>query len=304
MTTEIIHRAITATARPDSAVAPATAMSAPSGHLRPEGAAGNVWDALTANPGATVANLTAAAQVSRATVTRTLATLEADGRAIRVRGGLDGGVRVADTWTADVLPAAPDAMPDTTPEVVPDAATGNTDDERSEEAGAVMSADGTDDAPAPVVDEFAEEQLRDVRAVLTGMGAAVAEALAALDARDAESALRAVDTIYGSSGKARRLARSVAQGRARCASGRPRSAPGEMRAKVAAHLTTHPGSQFTPHEVSKVLGHSAGAVSNALDRLVEAGEAELVCERPRRFTAVPGAATEPAAASGTADSGH
>ncbi|RMI33173.1 MarR family transcriptional regulator [Actinomadura harenae] len=75
-----------------------------------------------------------------------------------------------------------------------------------------------------------------------------------------------------------------------------------MRAKVAAHLTTHPGSQFTPHEISKVLGHSAGAVSNALDRLVEAGEAELVCERPRRFTAVPGAATEPAAASGIAAS--
>ncbi|MFV2214149.1 MarR family transcriptional regulator [Actinomadura sp. LOL_016] len=57
-----------------------------------------------------------------------------------------------------------------------------------------------------------------------------------------------------------------------------------MRAKVAGHLAAHPGAEFTPHEVAKVIGHSAGAVSNALDRLAEAGEAVLVCDRPRRFT--------------------
>jgi hypothetical protein len=69
-----------------------------------------------------------------------------------------------------------------------------------------------------------------------------------------------------------------------------------MRAKVAAHLTAHPDASFTPHEVAKVIGHSAGAVSNALDRLAEAGEAELVCERPRRFTTTHRAATTGAAA--------
>lgn len=300
MTTDTIPDTTIATARPDSAVPPA---NAPSDQLRPEGAPGNVWDALTANPGATIADITAVAQVSRATVSRTLGALEADGRAIRVRGGLHEGVRTPDTWTAVVPPAAPATMPDAASEVAPDAAPDATDDGTPGETGAPAPAEDTDSDAAPV-DEFAEEQLRDVRAVLSGMGSAVAEALAALGAGDAESALRAVDAIYGSSGKARRLVRSVAQGRARSASGRPRSLPGEMRAKVAAHLSTHLGSQFTPHEVGKALGHSAGAVSNALDRLVEAGEAELVCERPRRFTAVPGAATEPAHTNGPTASEH
>jgi hypothetical protein len=82
-----------------------------------------------------------------------------------------------------------------------------------------------------------------------------------------------------------------------------------MRAKVAAHLDAHPGAEFTPHEVAKVIGHSAGAVSNALDRLAEAGEAELVCERPRRFTTThraTGGATRAAgrAAKATAPAAH
>ncbi|MEO3827353.1 helix-turn-helix domain-containing protein [Actinomadura sp. B10D3] len=46
---------------------------------RPDGAAGDVWDALLANPGASPAELSATAGVSRATTNRTLAALEKDG---------------------------------------------------------------------------------------------------------------------------------------------------------------------------------------------------------------------------------
>jgi hypothetical protein len=61
---------------------------------------------------------------------------------------------------------------------------------------------------------------------------------------------------------------------------------------VLAHLDAHPEGEFTPHEIHKVLGHSSGAIANALDTLVKHGEAELATDKPRRFrrTAQPGAA--------------
>ncbi|TYB40797.1 MarR family transcriptional regulator [Actinomadura chibensis] len=127
--------------------------------------------------------------------------------------------------------------------------------------------------------------MADARDALTALREAIGTALTALDGGDGAGAVTAVEGVYGGSGRARRLVRAAANGRPRNASGAPRSAPGEMRAKVAAHLTGHPGAAFTPHEIAKVIGHSAGAVSNALDRLAEDGAAELVCERPRRFTA-------------------
>ncbi len=295
------------------------------GGARPTGAAGDVWDALTGNPGATVTALAEASGVSRATVTRTLTTLERDGRAARTRGGRDGGKRQPDTWhpvtatTADDTPAT-DHTPDASD---PDAPTGDADTATDTPVGTdAPTADdtapgqdapteapatgedaptGTDTAPvtAPTGDAPATEPtdagdagagmdaaaVAEARDALTALQDAIGAALAALDAGDGAGALSAAEGAYSGSGLVRRLVRAAANGRPRTASGAPRSAPGEMRAKVAAHLTAHRGAAFTPHEIAKVIGHSAGAVSNALDRLTEAGEAELVCERPRRFTA-------------------
>ncbi|MFI7640563.1 MarR family transcriptional regulator [Nonomuraea sp. NPDC049400] len=59
--------------------------------------------------------------------------------------------------------------------------------------------------------------------------------------------------------------------------------PGALRDRVHAHLTEHPGKEFTPYEIGRVLDASSGAVANALDRLVSLGQAALTCERPRRF---------------------
>jgi hypothetical protein len=54
---------------------------------------------------------------------------------------------------------------------------------------------------------------------------------------------------------------------------------------VSEHLQAHPGKEFTPGEVARVLGRSSGAVANALDTLVAQDVAELTCEQPRRFRA-------------------
>jgi DNA-binding MarR family transcriptional regulator len=258
---------------------------------RPTGAADNVWDALTANPGATVATIAMAAQVSRATVARVLTAMEGDGRAVRTRGGWDNGKRRPDTWNA-VTPDAPesDAHEDNTaPAAGPGDDVAATDTASQDEPGtgsAPNTTGGTDDGATTDgdgsgIDAAAVAEARDA---LIAVGAAIGDALAALDRGDGAAALTAAQTVYGGSGTARRLVRAVVNGRPRTATGRPRSRPGELRATVAAHLAANPGAEFSPHELGRALGRSAGAVSNALDRLVEAGEAVLVCERPRRFT--------------------
>ncbi|MBO2465385.1 MarR family transcriptional regulator [Actinomadura violacea] len=275
-----------------------------SGGARPAGAAGGVWDALTGNPGGTVAVIAGAAGVSRATASRTLAALEADGRAARTPGGRDGGKRLPDTWHATAATptttttggadgggagAGEDGIAPTGP--VPDA---SADGPEAASSGPLDTTDSTDTGDADTtgtgdtegdgeegMDSAAVAEARDA---LTALREGITAALAALEAGDGEAAVLAAEGAYSGSGLVRRLVRAAARGPVRTPSGRVRSQPGAMRAKVAAHLTAHPGAEFTPHEVAKVIGHSAGAVSNALDRLAEDGDAELVCERPRRFT--------------------
>jgi DNA-binding MarR family transcriptional regulator len=273
------------------------------------GPTGAVWDALTGNPGATVAQIAAVAAISKTRTRKELAALEADGHAIRSAGGHEGGKRAPDTWhpatpaenatdgeeaktytnTDTGAQAAPEetATVEAAPVEVPAAA---------DEAGDVPA--GTAAATAAATGEGSvepdEQQGMDVEAVteaqqaLTAMAEEIAAALEALASGEGSTALAAAETIYTGSGRARRLVRTAVQGRPRSsATGRLRSHPGELRAKVAAHLAAYPGKEFTPHEIGKVIEHSAGAVANALDRLVELGLAELTCDRPRRFTATP-----------------
>lgn len=60
---------------------------------------------------------------------------------------------------------------------------------------------------------------------------------------------------------------------------------GELAAMVAAFLAEHPG-EHSPSAIAKALdGRSAGAIGNALGRLVEAGGAVQTSDRPRRYRA-------------------
>ncbi|MEU9018572.1 AAA family ATPase [Actinomadura sp. NPDC048394] len=58
-----------------------------------------------------------------------------------------------------------------------------------------------------------------------------------------------------------------------------------MRRRVAGVLADRPQTVFTPGEIAKELGRSAGAVANALETLVGRGQAEQVSGRPRRYGA-------------------
>ena len=73
---------------------------------------------------------------------------------------------------------------------------------------------------------------------------------------------------------------------------RPPGPAGCARRSSPTCATTR-ASSFTPHEIHKVLGHSSGAIANALDTLVKHGDAELATEKPRRFR-LAGSAAAPA----------
>ena len=60
---------------------------------------------------------------------------------------------------------------------------------------------------------------------------------------------------------------------------------GELRVLVLHHLQSRPGEAVTPTAVAKDLGRSAGAVGNALERLVASGEVVPTGTAPRRYAA-------------------
>ncbi|MEU6036133.1 helix-turn-helix domain-containing protein [Actinomadura sp. NPDC047616] len=300
MTATDIRPAATTETRHNDDTGTQDAVSAPAPDPRSSGAGGAVWDALNDYPGSTVAAIAEAAGVSKATTARTLTALEKNGQATRIHRTRKGGKRTPDTWhpvTVTIAPEHADTDDDpSTAEKATEASSGHSDAPQADNHD--TGSDETAETPDPARDasetELDATAVAEAREALTTMAAAISAALEALDSGDRTEALTATETVYSGSAKARRLVRAAVNGRPRSASGRVRSQPGEMRAKVAAHLAAHPGAEFTPHEVSKVIGHSAGAVANALDRLVSTGEAEMTCERPRRYTAA--RTTEDAAA--------
>ena len=112
----------------------------------------------------------------------------------------------------------------------------------------------------------------------------VTKALAAL-----ETAGRARRTPGGRQG-GRRLPDQwtiiTARGPAK-ANGAPRLGRGELRTAVLAFLRTHLGQEFTATALAKALGHSAGAISNAAEKLLLTGEVARTNESPRSYSAAP-----------------
>jgi DNA-binding MarR family transcriptional regulator len=60
---------------------------------------------------------------------------------------------------------------------------------------------------------------------------------------------------------------------------------GQLREMVLMYLRAHPGQAFSPTAIAKAMGHSAGAIGNALNRLTDAGEVTQKSTTPRRYAA-------------------
>ncbi|MCP2342947.1 hypothetical protein [Actinomadura rupiterrae] len=144
--------------------------------------------------------------------------------------------------------------------------------------------------------ESAREGLADLLATVTAAYAAVADGA---DQAGINAALAPVFNAVGALGVATGHARPR---RARTAPGGvptggpvgtgDRKPPTPLRPAVAAHLNAHPGTDFTPGEIARVLDRSNGAVANALSTMASQGEAVLTSEKPMRYRA---AVTAPAA---------
>ena len=188
-------------------------------------------------------------------------------------------------------PAAP--APETTEAESHDAPAGDdhedaVPDEQDAEAEPGSDPDGGDasdgeDAPADAGGEAGDEPdpalVTDLIERLDQVRAAADAAELVLTARgDLKTVLAGLDEIYEQAAQARRALKAAIGGRKA-----PAARPGALRDKVLAHLDEHPGKEFTPHEIHKVLNHSSGAIANALETLVKHGEAEVATEKPRRF---------------------
>ncbi|MEU8178628.1 hypothetical protein AB0C14_37665 [Microbispora hainanensis] len=162
--------------------------------------------------------------------------------------------------------------------------------------------DATDmgaDVPADDFEEAAEAEdpaWAWARTALLELADLITGAVRALDDDgDAVTALGRLEMAMAKAPQAHRDARAVltgtnpsgrgtgGRGNTGGGTGASGARPGHLRDRVLSHLLDHPGKDFTPYEIGRVLESSSGAVANALDRLVGLGQAELTCERPRRY---------------------
>ncbi|GGL42472.1 hypothetical protein [Planomonospora parontospora] len=172
----------------------------------------------------------------------------------------------------------------------------------AEATGEPGPADDGPDVPEEDGSDIAEEESAQpedpahaqARAELLELADLILGTVTAMDTGEPILALGRLEMFTAKTAQAHRTARAVLTGTspARTATGRTNGRngaegavvrPGQLRDRILAHLAAHPGKDFTPYEIGRVLESSSGAVANALDRLVNLGQAELTCERPRRF---------------------
>ncbi len=281
----------------DMATTPAPAPVAPAADDSPAAA---VLAALSAEPaGATVAVIAARAGISTAAARQALIAHEKNGTATRVKGSRPG---IADTWTPA---AATEAPSDEAPSAETTSTGSTTDAGQSADEPAGGAADASQPAPAPAEGTAGGQQAEAgpepgldpaVTAEAAGTVAAIAQAAdeagKALAAGNLDVALAALETARDLAAQGRRAVKAAASGRRA-----PATRPGALRDLVEEHLRKFPDAAFTPHQVGKVLTRSAGAVANALDKLVSLGTAQMVTDKPRTYRLAPAlAASAPDAA--------
>jgi len=207
---------------------------------------------LSVDPaGAAVAVIATRAGISVPATRQALLAHEKKGTATRVKGSRPG---IADTWQ----PAAP-AAPPADGQIAEAPGAGSTAD-----SGQFVLADGTAETGEA---EASTTQEPDPAATAQ----AADEASAALAVGDLPATLAALDAAREQAACGRRVIKAAASGRRA-----PATRPGALRDLVEEHLRKFPDPAFTPHQVSKVLTRSAGAVANVLDK--------LTASAPRRWS--------------------
>lgn len=206
---------------------------------------------------AAVAELADTVGMGRSTVTKHLTALEAEERVTRTPGGRDGSRRLPDRWAS-----ASDSVPEADQEPDPNGDPG--------QPGIPDEEARTTHALAPGRDGAAHESApasRDLPPV------------PAAPDQDADPASEATPTAPSTTNEEAEAVNRV--------TGTTRLAPGELKLMVKALLDAQPQEEFGATQISHLLmGRSVGAIQNNLESLRKSGQAELTCERPRRYRSV------------------
>jgi hypothetical protein len=238
-----------------------------------------LWEALHANPNSTAAALSVAAKIGKSTAQKILVKWAGDG-VTRTAGIAEGGRRAADLWAiTDVDAATVDAAP---VDQVDDALAEDADATDTAQADPVVldASDADDATPAegdptePTNTEATDAAADDVQDNVDtdATNPAQAEPVVADETETVDDgAATGADTATDSGGE-----------------DKARLASGALRGMVEDYLRDHPGDQFGPTAIANALGgKSSGAVSNALDKLVEDKTAVKTQDKPRRFAFAP-----------------
>ena len=259
---------VTARSAADAASNPATATAARPTADSPTAA---VLAALSAESGgATIAVIAGHAGISAAAARQALLAQEKAGAAIRVKGSRPG---LPDTWKPAAAPAPAAEAPDAGSASGGQLAPASADAAAEGETGKA----GAEPGPDPAV-------TAEAAANVSAIAQAADEVGKALAAGDLPAALTALAAARDQAACGRRVIKAAASGRRA-----PATRPGALRGLVEEHLRQFPDTAFTPHRVGKVLTRSAGAVANALDKLVSLDIAQMVTDKPRSYRLAPAA---------------
>lgn len=250
-----------------------------------------LWQAMTAAPGASAAELARAASVPKSAVSKILDQWAGDGRIVRANNGDDRAGfrwRIADqrpapeTGSTTTEPATEPVAEPAPAEPVPaaDAATGDT------AAAPDSSSDTAAADPQPATDSPSDASAPTPQTPDSTDGAAVVG--------DAETAAGEGDSTPGTTTPM--LVDGVCPTCGQPPKRQPReSQAGVLRGKVEDYLRENPSEEFTPGQIAKALGgKSSGAVYNACFALVGKFVAEYTCERPNKFRLHPDQAKQQA----------
>ncbi|GAA2693160.1 MULTISPECIES: helix-turn-helix domain-containing protein [Actinosynnema] len=194
-----------------------------------------VWLTLVDMPRSSSAQIALAAGIGGSTARKALVRLHDQGRVSRISGGIAGGRRTPDHWSAvvpDDVPEAVDGIDVPQDEVLQDDVPPTP---APQDDGGPDDIDHQDDAPQDDGAAVEGTPVAPVVAVPVGVGGVVG-----------------------------------------------RLAPGALRGMVEDHLRDNAG-EFGPTAIGKVLNRSAGAVHNALEKLVAAGVVTRTSDKPKRY---------------------
>jgi predicted transcriptional regulator len=237
----------------------------------------HLWAAMNVrSDSSTTAELAIAAGIGRSTAGKILAEWAKDGTVTRTPGGLADGRRTPDRWVVTPTNTVESGDDTTHPDGETNAA--ESTDQKSADAPSVVAT--------PVDDEPSNEATEDTGGAVPPDQSTAID-MSATNEKDQTAPGAVLSSLAMTDTTPRRAAANgsddARRGEPVPGVKSPRLQSGALRGLVEDYLRDHPSDAFGPGAMGKALNRSAGAVNNALEKLVETGYVQRVQDVPKRF---------------------